>query len=155
MVFETVIALRGVDIVCSAWKHAAAFGRATELRLLPNTWNLQNLPASSRYAKWIKSCFKAPPGWLFLGLDFASLEDRISALTTKDPNKLRVYTDGFDGHSLRAAAYWPDKMPEITYKLSKKNLGGKFYKITVGSKTDFYHESDLPDEAKRSLGLLP
>ena len=26
-----------------------------------------------------------------MGLDFASLEDRISALTTKDPNKLAVY----------------------------------------------------------------
>lgn len=42
--------------------------------------------------KLIKSCFIAPPGWLFCGLDFASLEDRISALTTKDPNKLKVYT---------------------------------------------------------------
>lgn len=41
--------------------------------------------------KLIKSCFRAPPGWLFIGLDFASLEDRISALTTKDPNKLKVY----------------------------------------------------------------
>lgn len=41
--------------------------------------------------KLIKSCFRAPPGWLFCGLDFASLEDRISALTTKDPNKLKVY----------------------------------------------------------------
>ena len=42
--------------------------------------------------KLIKSCFQAPPGWVFCGLDFASLEDRISALTTKDPNKLKVYT---------------------------------------------------------------
>ena len=29
---------------------------------------------------------------MFVGLDFASLEDRISALTTKDPNKLKVYS---------------------------------------------------------------
>ena len=41
--------------------------------------------------KLIKSCFVAPAGWLFVGLDFASLEDRISALTTKDRNKLKVY----------------------------------------------------------------
>ena len=41
--------------------------------------------------KLIKYCFQAPPGWIFCGLDFASLEDRISALTTKDPNKLKVY----------------------------------------------------------------
>lgn len=41
--------------------------------------------------KFIKWCFQAPPGWFFCGIDFASLEDRISALTTKDPNKLAVY----------------------------------------------------------------
>lgn len=61
-------------------------------RLSSSKPNLQNLPAHSRYAKAIKSCFEAPPGWLFCGLDFNALEDRISALTTKDPNKLKVYT---------------------------------------------------------------
>lgn len=72
------------------------------------------MPATgSKYAKLIKSCFMAPDGWLFSGLDFASLEDRISALTTKDPNKLKVYTDGYDGHSMRAFAYFGDQMPDI------------------------------------------
>ena len=47
-------------------------------------------------------------GWIFCGADFSSLEDRISALTTKDPNKLKVYTDGFDGHCLRSYYYWPE-----------------------------------------------
>lgn len=83
-------------------------------RLSSSDPNLQNLPATgSKYAKIIKTCFKAPPGWLFCGLDFASLEDRISALTTKDPMKLKVYTDGYDGHSLRAYAYFGDHMPDI------------------------------------------
>ncbi|QDP54414.1 MAG: putative DNA polymerase [Prokaryotic dsDNA virus sp.] len=89
-------------------------------RLSSSGPNLQNLPSTGKghklklyYAKLIKSCFQAPPGWLFCGVDFSSLEDRISALTTKDPNKLKVYLDGFDGHSLRAFAYWPDKMPDI------------------------------------------
>lgn len=48
-----------------------------------------------------------------MGLDFASLEDKISALTTKDPNKIKVYTDGYDGHSLRAYSYWTEQMPDI------------------------------------------
>ena len=39
----------------------------------------------------MKEAFEAPPGWLFAGADFNSLEDYISALTTKDPNKLKVY----------------------------------------------------------------
>jgi DNA polymerase-1 len=88
-------------------------------RLSSNDPNLQNIPASGatkakkRIAKMIKRCVKAPKGFLFCGLDFASLEDRISAVTTRDPMKLKVYTDGFDGHCLRAHAYFGDKMPDI------------------------------------------
>ena len=88
-------------------------------RLSSNNPNLQNIPSSaggplkSRLAKLIKECFEAPPGWIFVGLDFDSLEDRISALTTKDPEKLKVYTDGYDGHSLRAYGYFGAQMPDI------------------------------------------
>lgn len=90
-------------------------------RLSSSDPNLQNIPAGGegdktlkgRIGKLIKSCFRAPPGWVFAGLDFASLEDRISALTTKDPNKLKVYTDGYDGHSMRAYSYWSEEMPDI------------------------------------------
>lgn len=89
-------------------------------RLSSSGPNMQNLPSTGkghpmklRYAKLIKSCFQAGPGWLFVGVDFSSLEDRISALTTKDPNKLKVYTDGYDGHSMRAFKYFGDQMPDI------------------------------------------
>ncbi len=50
---------------------------------------------------------------LFVGADYASLEDRIDALLTKDTNKIKVYTDGYDGHSLRAFSYFGDQMPDI------------------------------------------
>lgn len=89
-------------------------------RLSSSNPNLQNLPSTGKghkiklvYIKLVKSCFQAPPGWLFCGVDFSSLEDRISALTTKDPNKLKVYTDLYDGHSLRAYAYFGKQMPDI------------------------------------------
>lgn len=82
-------------------------------RLSSSDPNLQNIPAKGGYSKLIKDCFRAPKGYLMIGLDFASLEDRISALTTKDPNKMRVYEDGFDGHSLRAYGYFGDQMPDI------------------------------------------
>ena len=82
-------------------------------RLSSSDPNLQNLPAGSEYGKVIKTCFKGPEGWLFCGADFSSLEDYISALTTKDPNKLAVYEKGFDGHCLRAAYYFRDQCPEI------------------------------------------
>jgi DNA polymerase-1 len=82
-------------------------------RLSSSDPNLQNLPASSKWAKLIKECIVAFLGWILVGIDFMSLEDRISALTTKDPAKLKVYTDGYDGHSLRAFAYFGDQMPDI------------------------------------------
>ena len=81
-----------------------------ELRPLLNTRNMQQLPSGSTFGKLIKKCVKAPSGWLFAGADFNSLEDYISALTTKDPNKLKVYIDGFDGHALRAATYFKEEL---------------------------------------------
>jgi DNA polymerase-1 len=77
--------------------------------------NLQNIPSTGTlYAKDIKKCVQAPPGFVFVGADYFSLEDRIGSLLSKDPNKLAVYTDGYDGHSLRAQAYFPDLMPDVT-----------------------------------------
>lgn len=75
--------------------------------------NLQQIPSNSDYAKPVKQCFNAPKGWLLCGADFSSLEDRINTLLTKDRNKLKVYTDGFDGHALRAAYYFRETLDYI------------------------------------------
>ena len=100
-------------------------------RLSSSKPNLQQIPATgSKYAKLIKSCFQAPKGWLWVGLDYASLEDHISALVTKDPNKLKVYTDEYDGHCLRAYTYWKNLMPDITAQLDEIHKEGKVYKVT-------------------------
>lgn len=121
-------------------------------RLSSSNPNLQNLPANSRYAKLIKSCFQAPPGWLFCGLDFASLEDKISGLTTKDPNKLKVYTDGYDGHSLRAHAYFGDQMPDIRLAQGRRTFeveqGGKTFRLVEGD------EVQLADGSVRKIEEL-
>lgn len=103
------------------WLHGSFnLGGTVSGRLSSSDPNLQNLPAGTTgdkmkqlLGKMIKECFVAPPGWLFCGADFNSLEDMISALTTKDPNKLKVYTDGFDGHCLRAAYYYTEQLTHI------------------------------------------
>lgn len=111
-------------------------------RLSSSNPNLQNLPATgSKYAKLIKSCFAAPPGWIFTGIDFASLEDRISALTTKDPNKLQVYTDLFDGHSLRAYAYFAEDVPDV----ERAPEGVLCYKANVGGTDVYFHAQEQVD----------
>ena len=80
--------------------------------------NMAQMPSTgSKFAKLVKSCFAPPKGILYVGLDFSSLEDRISALLTKDKNKLLVYTDHYDGHCLRAYSYYKDLMPDITKEL--------------------------------------
>jgi len=96
------------------WLHGSFnIGGTVSGRLSSSDPNLQNIPANSIYGKLIKECFAGPEGWLFCGADFNSLEDYISALTTKDPNKLNVYIKGFDGHCLRAAYYFRDQLPHI------------------------------------------
>jgi DNA polymerase-1 len=68
-------------------------------------------------------------GWLFYGLDYASLEDRINTLLTKDPNKVKVYTDGYDGHSLRAYSYFREQMPDIEDTVESINSIAEKYPV--------------------------
>lgn len=103
------------------WLHGSFnIGGTVSGRLSSSDPNLQNLPAGNtgdelkqKLGKLIKGCFEAPKGWLFCGADFNSLEDYVSALTTKDPQKLAVYERGFDGHCLRAAYYFRDELLHI------------------------------------------
>lgn len=125
--FEGSIQHCDTDVI--RWLHGSFnLGGTKSGRLSSSNPNLQNIPSGSTYAKLIKKCFKAPEGWVMGGADFNSLEDYISALTTKDPNKLKVYIEGYDGHSLRAFSYWPDKFPfdtltpEISHSLKKDPL---------------------------------
>ena len=111
-------------------------------RLSSSDPNMQNLPSKGQWAKKLKKCFKSPKGWLLVGLDFNSLEDMISALTTKDPNKIKVYTDGYDGHCLRAFGYFGDQMPDIDPQSVK----------SINSIKKIY--PDLRDESKTPTFLL-
>jgi DNA polymerase-1 len=64
------------------------------------------------------------------------LEDYVSALTTKDPNKLAVYEQGFDGHCLRAAYYFRDQCPDInpTDPVSVNSMKIKYKELRQDSK---------------------
>ena len=107
-------------------------------RMSSSNPNLTNLPSGSIYGKLIKSCFKTKKGWLMVGADFNALEDRINALLTKDPNKLKVYTDGYDGHCLRAHYYWGNKMPDIEQATSHE----KCFTAKVGIDTIYFKSND-------------
>ena len=148
MVSEMGIILLGtpedVDIVYSAWRHAAVHKRTgNDLRPLSNIRNLQNIPSNSTHAKLIKSCVQAPEGWLYVGLDFNALEDHISALTTKDENKLKVYLENYDAHALRACAYFAENMPDIIEKRKEIAKQGQTYKVVYSDgSVDYFNESN-------------
>ena len=113
-------------------------------RLSSSDPNLQNIPSGSTYGKLVKECIQAPDDWIFCGADFSSLEDYISALTTKDPNKLKVYLDKFDGHCLRAYSYFKSRMPDIR----QADPADQCYRIVVSGQTIYAKAGDrlkLPD----------
>lgn len=122
-----------------SWVHGnLKLGGTQSGRLSSNSPNLQNLPSQGKMGKLIKSCVAAPDGYLFAAADFSSLEDRINTLLSKDPNKIKVYTDGYDSHSMRALAYFGDQMPDI--ELAQDNE--KCYKANVGGTDFWFKESD-------------
>lgn len=111
-------------------------------RISSNSPNLMNLPSGSVYGKIVKSCFISPPGMLFMGADYSSLEAMIDALLTKDPNKMAVYINGMDSHAFNSFSYWPEKMVNIQNALTRANKASKLYKIIHDSGEITYHTDD-------------
>jgi len=81
-------------------------------RLSSSDPNLQNLPSGSAYGKLIKKLFVAPSGFLFASADYNALEDRLLAEETRDPAKVKILTDGYDGHSFNAASYFEAQLKD-------------------------------------------
>lgn len=90
--------------------------------------NMQNMPSGSKYGKLIKSCFVAPQSWIMCYADFNALEDRINTLLTKDPNKLKIFIEGYDAHSLRAYNYFPEAYVGVPNTLEGINDAVKTHK---------------------------
>ncbi len=73
-----------------------------------------NLPSSaSIYAKPLKKCLTAPNDFIVATADFSALEDRVIANISNDPNKIAVFTEGLDGHSLAACYYFKEEIIEL------------------------------------------
>lgn len=90
--------------------------------------NLMQIPSGSTFSKLIKQCFISTDTWIFCGADFNALEDKINTLLTRDPNKEKIYLEGYDSHAFRAYSYWPNKMPDIVNTLESINTIPKLYK---------------------------
>ena len=77
------------------------------------------------------------------------VEDHISALLTKDKNKLKLYIDHYDGYCLRAYAYWKELMPDITEQLDKLDTTEQIYKVTYDDgSVKYLTESEIKEIQK-------
>ena len=96
-------------------------------RLSSSGPNLQQIPAKGPLGKLIKSCFVSPDSKIFSGADYNALEDKINTLLTRDPNKVKIFSEGYDGHCFRAFYYWGDEMPDIVDTVESVNSIKELY----------------------------
>ena len=83
-------------------------------RLSSSDPNLQNIPVRTDAGNQIRKAFIAPPGQVYLALDYSQIELRIVAHLTKDKSMVKAFKQGMDIHADTAARVLGKKPSEIT-----------------------------------------
>jgi DNA polymerase-1 len=111
---------------------------AKSFRLTCSEPNLLQIPSTgSIYAESVKKCLVTDPGWILYCVDLQALEDRVIANLSKDTNKLSVFTEGIDGHSLNSYYYFKEEIENILPRESTEDLYEyikRFFKATETNK---------------------
>lgn len=104
------------------------------VRFTSSNPNMLNQPSTgSIYAKPIKRCLIAPEGRIIYAIDLEALEDRVIASLSRDTSKCAIFTDGVDGHSLGAVAYFPTEVATQMPLTGNNVADAKTFKTLVDS----------------------
>jgi DNA polymerase-1 len=129
------------------------------LRLSMHTPNLQQIPRGndSEYAKWVKDCFVAPEGHVFIERDFSAIEAVLVGLFAGSPSYIRFARMGVHAylasHMLGRPAdlKWSDsdvkgyfkqlkKTESSTYDAAKRVVHGSNYLMSARRMSELYPE---------------
>lgn len=64
----------------------------------------QTLPAHTKWAKRIRECYEAPPGYLILANDYVQGELKVIACIAGEQNMIRAYQKGMDLHVITSSS---------------------------------------------------
>lgn len=88
------------------------------------TWRLSSRePNLQNCSPFVKNCFRAPAGWMFVELDFSAIEPRLAAHYTEDPDLIESFWKGHDFHCTTAKMLY--KIPGKVDKESKARKDAK------------------------------
>lgn len=69
--------------------------------------NMTTLPSRGQFAKKVKKIYRARPGYTWIVLDFKTLEPRVAAILSGDPDMIQTFRDGVDFHDRTAEIICP------------------------------------------------
>lgn len=78
--------------------------------------NLQQVPRD----EFIRTVLGAPPGWLFLEVDYSQLEVRLAAWLASEPTMLEIFQAGGDIYRSTAARFLGKAEADVTYEERRK-----------------------------------
>lgn len=89
------------------------------------TWRLSSSePNLQNCSPFVKNCFRAPPGWKLVELDYSAIEPRLAAHYTQDADLIETFWQGKDFHTTTAR-----KMYKVEGEIDKDSKVRKDAKI--------------------------
>jgi DNA polymerase-1 len=92
-------------------------------RIASENPNLQNLPLEGELANYLRKCFVAEEGYIFLKADYSQIELRLLAHLSQDESLISAFKNNLDLHSQTAKMIFGEETVETRRKAKIINFG--------------------------------